>query len=87
MLERLMEQSVTAELHGYYGNVALPVEEVSRLGALPAIRRAARVAGGRPGWDTYTYLVDGLFIVRDRRRPSEEVRMPTAPVAARSRPA
>ncbi len=81
-LEKLMKQSVRAEYGGYYGNVTMPVQAATRLGPIPATRRAARIAGERLGWDTYTYLIDGLFIVRDRRQPPEDIRLLAGPAMA-----
>ena len=81
-LEKLMKQSVRAEFGGYYGNVTIPVHTATRFGPITATRRAARIAGERLGWETYTYVVDGLLILRDRRQPPEEIRLLAGPAAA-----
>ncbi|WP_371482657.1 hypothetical protein [Kitasatospora sp. NBC_00315] len=83
LLETLMRDSLREELGGYYGNVTMPLQRAAGLGPISTTRRAARTAGERLGWDTYTYLVDGMFIIRDRRRAPEEIRLPAVPAGSR----
>ncbi len=83
LLEKLMRQSLRDEFGGYYGNVTMPLHRAAGLGPIGTTRRAARAAGERLGWDTYTYLVDGMFIIRDRRRPPEEIRVLATPAGGR----
>ncbi len=72
-LENLMRTSLKPEYEGYYGQLILSSEDLAELGKLADIRRAAREAGRRLGWESTTKLVGDRLFVIDRRDVPEEI--------------
>jgi hypothetical protein len=65
-LESLMRASLKPQqCEGHYGQLILGRDDLTEMGELKDVRRAAREAGGRLGWKATTQLVDGrLFVQR-----------------------
>jgi hypothetical protein len=72
-LETLMRAHLDPMYEGYYGQLVLGREDLTEMGELKDLRRAAREAGGRLGWKVATRLVDGRFFVLDQREVPEEI--------------
>ncbi|MBU6529810.1 hypothetical protein ACFUIW_12995 [Streptomyces sp. NPDC057245] len=71
-LEDLMRAGLKPEYEGYYGTLVLTGNDRAELGDLDAIRRAAREAGRRLGWEPTTKFVgDRLFVVDEWDVPEE----------------
>ncbi|MFJ7131817.1 hypothetical protein [Streptomyces fungicidicus] len=72
-LETLMRAGLNPMYEGYYGQLVLGREDLTEMGELKDLRRAAREAGGRLGWKVATRLVNGRLFVLDQREVPEEV--------------
>ncbi|MEV5808704.1 hypothetical protein [Streptomyces parvulus] len=72
-LETLLRATLDPAYEGYYGQLILGREDLTEMGELKDLRRAAREAGERLGWKAATRLVDGRLFVRDQREVSEEI--------------
>ncbi|MFJ8190875.1 hypothetical protein ACIQ8D_14055 [Streptomyces sp. NPDC096094] len=72
-LETLMRAGLNPMYEGYYGQLVLGREDLTEMGELKDLRRAAREAGGRLGWKVTTRLVDGRLFVLDQREVPEEI--------------
>ncbi|WP_413800936.1 hypothetical protein [Streptomyces iranensis] len=72
-LENQMRASLKPEYEGYYGQLILGSEDLAELGQLADIRRAAREAGRRLGWEPTTKLVGDRLFVIDRRDVPEKI--------------
>ncbi|WP_320780230.1 hypothetical protein [Streptomyces sp. CRN 30] len=72
-LESLMRGSLNPQYEGYYGQLILSGDDLTKMGNLAAVRRAAREAGARLGWKTTTHLVNGRLFVLDEREAPEEI--------------
>lgn len=67
-----MRAGLKPEYEGYYGTLVLTGDDRAELGELHVVRRAAREAGERLGWEPTTKLVgDRLFVVDERDVPEE----------------
>ncbi|MFZ4155560.1 hypothetical protein [Streptomyces pseudogriseolus] len=72
-LESLMRAGLKPQYEGYYGQLILGRDDLTEMGGLEDLRRAAREAGGRLGWKVTTRLVDGRLFVLDQREVPEEI--------------
>ncbi|MFC7898294.1 hypothetical protein [Streptomyces sp. NPDC057381] len=72
-LETLMRAGLKPQYEGYYGQLILSRDDLTVVGELKDVRRAAREAGGRLGWKVTTQLVDGRLFVLDQREVPEEI--------------
>ncbi|MFE6481786.1 hypothetical protein ACFVGN_02410 [Streptomyces sp. NPDC057757] len=72
-LESLMQASLKPQHEGYYGQLILSGDDLTEMGELKDVRRAAREAGGHLGWKTTTHLVGGRLFVLDEREVPEEI--------------
>ncbi|MFD5441527.1 hypothetical protein [Streptomyces tendae] len=72
-LESLMRTALRPEYQGYYGHLILSGDDLTDMGELKDVRRAAREAGRRLGWKTTTRLIGGRLFVLDEREVPEEI--------------
>ncbi|MGW7407156.1 hypothetical protein ACWGI9_26140 [Streptomyces sp. NPDC054833] len=72
-LESLMRAALRPEYRGYYGQLILSSDDLTEMGELKDVRRAAREAGRHLGWKTTTQLVGGRLFVLDEREVPEEI--------------
>ncbi|UQA94850.1 hypothetical protein [Streptomyces halobius] len=72
-LENLMKASLKPGYQGYHGQLILGSSDLEDMGDLKDVRRAAREAGRRLGWQPKTQLVDGRLFVYDDREVPEEI--------------
>lgn len=72
-LESLMRAGLKPQYEGYYGQLILGRDDLTEMGEVKDVRRAAREAGGRLGWKATTQLVDGRLFVLDQREVPEEI--------------
>ncbi|MGI5482266.1 hypothetical protein [Streptomyces lavendofoliae] len=71
-LESLMQASLKPRYRGYHGQLILSSGDLEEMGELNDVRRAAREAGRRLGWQPKTHVVDArLFVYDDREVPRE----------------
>jgi hypothetical protein len=71
-LEGLMRASLKPRYEGYHGQLILSSGDLEEMGELKDVRRAAREAGRRLGWQPKTHIVDArLFVYDDREVPRE----------------
>ncbi|MEU0114785.1 hypothetical protein ABZ137_13935 [Streptomyces bobili] len=71
-LEGLMRASLKPRYRGYHGQLILSSGDLEEMGELKDVRRAAREAGRRLGWQPKTHVVDArLFVYDDREVPRE----------------
>ncbi|MFE9815921.1 hypothetical protein [Streptomyces sp. NBC_00236] len=71
-LESLMKAGLKPQYKGYYGQLVLSSSDLEEMGELKDVRRAAREAGRRLGWNPTTTLAGGrLFVLDERDVPSE----------------
>ncbi|MFJ8506880.1 hypothetical protein [Streptomyces avermitilis] len=71
-LEGLMRASLKSRYRGYHGQLILSSGDLEEMGELKDVRRAAREAGHRLGWQPKTHVVDArLFVYDDREVPKE----------------
>ncbi|MFF8397525.1 hypothetical protein [Streptomyces sp. NPDC016172] len=71
-LESLMRASLKPRYRGYHGPLILSSGDLEEMGELKDVRRAAREAGRRLGWQPKTHVVDArLFVYDDRAVPRE----------------
>ncbi|MDI9886900.1 hypothetical protein QMZ92_21645 [Streptomyces sp. HNM0645] len=71
-LENLMKASLKPGYQGYHGQLVLSSGDLEEMGELKDVRRAAREAGRRLGWQPKTHVVDArLFVYDDREVPKE----------------
>jgi hypothetical protein len=75
-LESLIRDALRPEYQGYYGQLMLSGDDLTEMGELKDIRRAAREAGRRLGWKTTTQLAGGRLFVLDEREVPEEIEEP-----------
>ncbi|MEU5839878.1 hypothetical protein ABZ820_40375 [Streptomyces diacarni] len=72
-LEGLMRAGLKPGYEGYYGQLILSSAELAELGELGDVRRAAREAGRRLGWEPSTKLVGDRLFVTDGREVPEKI--------------
>ncbi|WP_028810943.1 hypothetical protein [Streptomyces flavidovirens] len=72
-LESLMRAGLKPQYQGYYGQLILGADHLAEMGELKDVRRAAREAGRRLGWQPTTTLVGGRLFVLDEREVPEEI--------------
>lgn len=72
-LETLMRAGLEPKYEGYYGQLILGRDDLTEMGELKDLRRAAREAGGRFGWKVATRLVDSRLFVLDQREVPEGI--------------
>ncbi|MFE2277174.1 hypothetical protein ACFXAE_07890 [Streptomyces sp. NPDC059454] len=72
-LESLMRAGLKPRYEGYYGQLILGRDDLTEMGEVKDVRRAAREAGGRLGWKATTQLVDGRLFVLDQWEVPEEI--------------
>ncbi|WP_431042636.1 hypothetical protein ACQUSR_12415 [Streptomyces sp. P1-3] len=81
-LKSLMRDALKPQYEGYYGHLILSADNLSEMGELKDVRRAAREAGRRLGWKPTTHLVGGRLFVIDERDVPEEIERLAADAAA-----
>ncbi|GAA2247294.1 hypothetical protein GCM10010415_01720 [Streptomyces atrovirens] len=75
-LESLMRAALKPEYEGYYGQLILGADDLAEMGEFKDVRRAAREAGRRLGWNTTTRLIgERLFLLDEREAPEEIERL------------
>ena len=72
-LESLMRAALKPRYEGYHGQLILGGDDLAEMGELKDVRRAAREAGRRLGWDPATGLVGGRLFVLDERDVPDEI--------------
>ncbi|MGA4849465.1 hypothetical protein ACOBQB_25600 [Streptomyces sp. G5(2025)] len=82
-LESMMRAALKPQYKGYYEQLILSGDDLSEMGELKDVRRAAREAGHRLGWKPMTRLVGGrLFVLDEREAPDEVDQLATDDAAA-----
>ncbi|MEV0623529.1 hypothetical protein AB0I81_60150 [Nonomuraea sp. NPDC050404] len=74
-VKAMMSARLKPEYHGFYGQLVLTRDAVTELGDAAEVRRAARTAGRRLGWQVRTHLADDeTLVIIDDRDPPQEIR-------------
>ncbi|MET9516841.1 hypothetical protein [Streptomyces sp. NPDC002994] len=82
LLESLMRAALKPKYKGYYGHLILSGDDLTEMGELKDVRRAAREAGRHLGWKPTTTLVGGRLFVIDEREVPEQIEQLAADTAA-----